>query len=143
MSHSFETYFKSLEGSWFLERKISSGETLNGKAVFEATSDTAFLMREEGKLVLPNKTKISASRNWYWHLSNDNALEITYDEARFKDYHHIYFGKHEDGWRGTAQHLCGADLYSGEYKFFEGRFEITQTIKGPKKGYVISSIYSK
>ncbi len=143
MSHQFETYFKSLAGSWALERKISTGETLNGKAVFELVSSTAFLLHEEGELKLLSGLEIPASRNWFWHLSDNTDLEITYDEARLQDYHLINLHKREDYWIGSAQHLCGADLYSGEYLFSEDRFEITQTVKGPQKDYFVISIYSK
>jgi len=143
MSQSFESYFKSIAGSWLLEREISTGETFHGKAVFEHISKSAFLMREEGQLVLSDKKEISASRNWYWHLSDENTLEITYDEAALQNYHLLSLDKFKAGWCGTAKHLCGSDLYSGDYKFYEKRLEITQTIKGPKKSYVVSSIYSK
>jgi len=143
MLQPFEIYFKSLAGSWTLKREISTGEIFIGKAVFESTSSTVFLMREEGDLTLSNGQVIQASRNWYWHLVNANSLEITYDEARVEDYHLIEFSKDDTSWNGIAHHLCGADHYSGEYKFSEESFEIIQTVKGPKKDYIVSSIYSK
>lgn len=143
MSQLFEIYFKSLTGSWSLKREISTGETLYGKAVFEIVSGTAFLMREEGQLVLSDKKEISASRNWYWHLSEKNTLEVTYDDARLEAYHLLNLVKSETCWAGSAQHLCGSDLYSGDYKFYKKRFEITQTIIGPQKDYTVTSIYSK
>lgn len=141
MSHSFDAYFKSLTGSWFLERKISSGETLNGKAVFEAISDTAFLMREEGELTLVNGSRINASRQWYWHFNNPNTLQITYDAAGHQDYHLIALRYKQGLWRGQAGHLCDADLYQGYYQFCNNQFEIKQTVKGPAKDYRICSIY--
>lgn len=143
MLQPFETYFKSLAGSWKLKREISTGETLHGKAVFESISNTAFLMCEEGDLTLPNGQIIQASRNWYWHLVNTDTLEITYDEALIEDYHLIQLSKVDTSLIGSAHHLCGADHYSGDYQFLENRFEIIQTIKGPKKDYTVSSIYSK
>jgi len=143
MNHSFETYFKSLEGSWNLDRKISTGEILSGRAVFEPVSDTVFLLREEGYLTLSNGRVIVASRNWYWHLSKKQTLEITYDEARKQDYHLVELKNDSSIWVGTAEHLCGDDLYAGHYRFFENRFEVTQAIKGPNKDYSVSSHYSK
>lgn len=143
MNLQFETLFKSLAGSWSLERNISTGEKLNGKAVFESISDTAFLLREEGELKLLNGTVIPASRNWFWHLLNNSTFEITYDEDRLQDYHLLHMSQAEECWSGSSKHLCGEDLYSGMYRFFENRFEITQMIKGPNKDYSVSSIYSK
>lgn len=143
MRQAFEARFKSLAGSWRLKREISTGETLDGKAVFEAISNTAFLMREEGQLVLMNKAQIPASRSWYWHLSDENTLEITYDEARLEEYHLVNLISSESGWHGEAQHLCGSDLYCGKYSFKENGFEIIQTVKGPKKDYTVRSFYSK
>ena len=143
MSQEFETTFKSLSGLWNLKRDISTGETLIGKAVFESISDTAFLLHEEGQLVLMNQTQIPASRNWYWNLSDENTLEITYDEARLEEYHLVNLISSESGWHGEAQHLCGSDLYCGEYSFKENGFEIIQTVKGPKKDYMVRSFYSK
>jgi hypothetical protein len=143
MHQAFEARFKSLEGSWRLKREISTGETLDGKAVFKVISNTAFLMREEGQLVLMNQTQIPASRSWYWHLSDENTLEITYDAARLEEYHLVKLAASEKGWHGEAQHLCGADLYCGEYSFYENGFEIIQIVKGPKKDYTVRSFYSK
>ena len=141
MSPAFETYFKSLAGLWNLKREISTGETLTGKADFEFISKSAFLMREEGHLVLLNKTKIPAARTWYWHLCNNDVFEVTYDEACVEKYHLVKLVKSEISWQGEAQHLCGSDLYSGEYRFYDDGFEIIQTVEGPKKDYMVRSIY--
>ncbi len=143
MRQAFEARFKSLAGSWRLKREISTGETLDGKAVFEAISNTAFLMREEGQLILLNKAQIPASKLWYWHLRDGEVLEVTYDADRHKTYHLVKLATSEKGWQGEAQHLCGSDLYSGEYSFKENGFEIIQTVKGPKKDYTVRSFYSK
>ena len=143
MDKLFEIYFKSLIGSWVLERKISTGEIFNGKAVFESISNTAFLLREEGELILLSGATVPASRNWFWHLSKNAVLEITYDEAKLQDYHLINLSHDDACWTGTAQHLCGDDIYSGEYQFFENSFEIIQMIKGPNKNYRVRSTYSK
>lgn len=143
MHQAFEARFKSLAGTWNLKRKISTGETLNGKAVFEIFSDTAFLMREEGQLILLNKAQILAERTWHWHLCDGEVLEVTYDEARLETYHLVKLVRYEKDWHGKAQHLCGSDLYCGEYSFYENGFEITQTVKGPKKDYTVRSVYSK
>lgn len=141
MHQAFETRFKSLEGSWRLKREISTGETLEGKAVFEAISNAAFLMREEGQLILLNKVQIPAARLWYWHLCDGDILEVTYDQTRLETYHLVNLERSEIGWHGEAQHLCGSDLYSGEYSFNENGFEIIQSVKGPKKDYLVRSIY--
>ncbi len=143
MSQEFETYFKSLSGSWNLKREISTGEKLIGKADFECISKSAFLLREEGELTLKSGAQIHASRIWYWHLSVNQTLKITYDELRQQEYHLVRLKHVSDKWRGEAQHLCGSDLYSGEYLFCKKGFEIRQTIKGPNKDYMVLSHYSK
>ena len=141
MSMAFEFYFKSLAGSWSLERKISTGETFNGKAVFEPISGTAFLMREEGILVLNNGANVPASKYWYWHIADNAILEISYDEEKDQPYHHVNLSGDKSGWSGSAEHLCGADLYSGSYRFSKDRFMINQTIKGPNKDYSLITSY--
>ena len=143
MSQEFEATFKSLSGLWNLKREISTGERLVGKADFEFISKSAFLLREEGDLTLANGVTIAASRNWYWHLSESQILEITYDKTRDQDYHLIHINRDWKSWFGEAKHLCGADLYSGEYRFYENGFEIKQAIKGPNKDYTVVSRYSK
>lgn len=143
MDKPFEAYFKSLAGCWRIERKISTGEILIGKAVFEAISDTAFLLSETGELTLKDGQKIAASRDWFWALSGKSRLEITYDEERLLDYHLINLQHEDNRWIGSAKHLCSDDLYSGEYYFSENCFEIHHTIKGPNKNYSVMSIYSK
>lgn len=143
MRQAFEARFKSLAGSWRLKREISTGERLEGKAVFEAISDTAFLLREEGELVLLNKAQIPAARTWFWYLCDGEVLEVTYDEARLEKYHLINLVRCETVWYGEAKHLCGLDIYSGEYEFFKDHFEIRQTVKGPNKDYSVFSVYHK
>ena len=143
MSQKFETTFKSLSGSWNLKREISTGDTLIGKAVFEPVSDTAFLLREEGELALSNGQNIQASRNWYWHLESVSTLEITYDALRVEPYHLVKLSKSEICWSGRANHLCGEDNYLGDYQFFEDRFTINQSVRGPNKNYSVASSYSK
>ena len=141
MRQAFETLFKSLEGLWKLKREISTGETLDGKAAFEPISSAAFLMREEGQLVLSNKIEIPAARTWYWHLCDGEVLEVTYDKARLEDYHLVNLERSGACWHGKAKHLCGSDLYSGEYSFNVNGFAIIQTVKGPKKDYSVKSVY--
>ena len=143
MSKRFEPLFKSLVGCWLLERKISSGERLIGKAVFEPVSDTVFLLCEEGELSLLNGSKVHASRKWYWHLDVNNVLEITYDARRAEPYHRISLVLKDDLWQGQADHLCGADCYQGLYRFCKNEFGVDQTIKGPAKNYTVQSLYSK
>lgn len=143
MNTVFEKYFNSLAGSWSLERVISTGEILNGKAEFETLSGSAFLMQEEGVLLLKSGATIPASRNWFWHLKDQAILEITYDEEKLQDYHRMSVLDGDVGWSGSAEHLCGVDLYSGEYKFFEDGFAINQTVKGPQKDYSVASIYKR
>ncbi len=143
MSQEFETYFKLLSGSWNLKREISTGEKLIGKADFELISKSAFLLREEGDLTLVSGAIIPASRNWFWHLSKFRTLKITYDEACDQEYHLINLNWDSDRWFGEAQHLCGSDLYTGEYRFYDYGFEIKQIIKGPNKNYEVLSAYSK
>ena len=143
MSAAFEFYFKSLAGSWSLERKISSGETFNGKAVFEAVSNTAFLMQEEGVLSLTSGKSVPASKCWYWHCSDNMILEITYDQEKNQPYHLVNLIENETGWFGSAKHLCGADNYCGEYQFSVDQFSINQTVKGPNKDYSVSSTYKR
>lgn len=126
-----------------MERKISTGEKLIGKAVFENISDTAFLLREEGELLLLSGSVINASRQWYWHLCEGDGLEVTYDSKRAEAYHSLKPKLEEGLWQGTADHLCGADCYQGYYWFGENKFGIDQTIKGPAKDYKVQSVYSK
>ncbi len=143
MSPVFNDYFKKLTGAWSLERKISTGETLNGKVVFERISDAAFFMREEGELILLNGSCISASRIWYWHLVDEQKLKITYDKNRQKEYHFLALSFEEGQWQGESDHLCGADHYLGNYKFSQNAFEVSQTIQGPNKNYSLTSYYIK
>lgn len=143
MSQDFRSYFDSLTGSWLLEREISTGEKLRGKAVFEVISDTAFLLCEEGELKLQNGLTIPAIKSWYWHLLEPAILNITYDEAGLEDYHRVSLKLNDYTRLGCAEHLCGGDVYLGDYRFSPNHFEISHTIKGPNKNYSVRSFYSK
>ena len=143
MISEFANIFNQFAGVWSLERKISSGENLNGKAVFERVSHTVFLLREEGELTLQNGTSINAARDWYWHLLSSQELEITYDETGQEKYHLLDLSLKNDNWLGSSDHLCGDDHYFGSYKFDINSFQIKQTIKGPNKNYSVESNYFK
>jgi len=143
MRQPFTSVFENLVGEWCLEREVSTGESLQGAAVFTAVSKLSLLMHEEGELQLQSGMFIHATRDWYWHLHKTDELSVTYDEMRLQNYHSMRMSFRVDEWLGNAEHLCGEDIYSGSYAFWCDRFKIHQRVKGPKKNYSIISRYRK
>ena len=139
---SFSSYFQKLEGDWNLERKISDGSCFRGVARFSFAERDKLLVAETGKLDMANGTRLEASRNWIWHLSGEQQLEIFYGEDSQRLYHALDLSLSQNGWRGQATHLCEPDTYLGEYIFFDEGFIIKQEVSGPKKDYSMVSTYS-
>ena len=139
----FGRVFDELPGLWKLEREISTGEVFSGQVTFSSAGSANLHLEEEGYLSLVEGRKIPASREWYWCLKGQNALAISYDLEGDRPYHHLQLNNSNSIWTGTAEHLCGDDLYVGDYRLGPTAMEIRHKVTGPKKDYSIVATYRK
>ncbi len=142
ISAEFSDYFESLIGAWHLERKISSGENLTGKAVFSQANENCLLAEESGQLQMTDGNLVSAHRRWIWQ-EEQGDLRIFFDESPLRLYHGFRPILKGQNWFGTGKHICQPDTYVGEYQMSADRMEIRQSISGPKKDYSIVSVYRR
>lgn len=131
-----------LAGAWSLERKISSGEQFSGSAIFEPCSETSLKLEESGTLFLQGGDSITANRNWVWHFEGEN-LSVFFDEDPLRLYHNVPLSRDAETLAGMADHVCGKDVYAGEYRFSDDHFTIDQRVNGPAKNYTIASRYER
>jgi len=140
---TFKTVFEQLAGEWKLSRHISSGEIFSGIACFEKASPSEFLLSESGELKTQDGNSITASREWCWTYTPVNQLTISYNENPLRLYHQLSMGIENEIWTGEATHLCIPDTYFGQYEFSEDQIRIEQKISGPKKNYIVSSLFER
>lgn len=86
---------------------------------------------------------IEASREWHWALQANDYLIISYNENPLRLYHRLEIAMENGHWRGSADHFCAPDTYSGAYKFEKNKILIDQKITGPKKDYSVSSLFER
>jgi hypothetical protein len=133
-----------LKGPWTFERKITSINSLAGVAYFLEYED-GLLYSEKLRFPSPSGKVLLAHREYFYRFSEGNlAIYFAY-EGKPAD---IFMELSLSGLRGKmlarGSHLCLNDFYSGEFEFSgESDFSIIYTVKGPKKDYVISTVYSK
>ncbi|KAK0657010.1 hypothetical protein B0T16DRAFT_318577 [Cercophora newfieldiana] len=118
-----------------------------------------YLYIEEGDFKASNGLTFRATRRYVWRYNdNTDRLSIWFvktDDQKRADYlfHDVEFappGDEDDGkgWRATAGHLCIDDFYDVNYQFRFGSinlkdWRLAYTVKGPKKDYTISGLYTR
>ena len=58
-------------------------------------------------------------------------------------FHRVLLVQDGDVLRGEAEHLCGADLYASTYEIGDGGFAVRHRVKGPRKEYVMRTVYRR
>jgi hypothetical protein len=136
----FAPAFASLEGVWRVEKSFSDGSQFHGTARFERSGDSSFDFHEEGILILSTAVQLRAERRWKWQLLGRASMVVRYPEDRnLEIYHHIDMAQTSDCWKGSAEHLCGADVYCADYILKPGEIIIKHDISGPRKSLAISA----
>ncbi|CAN5429875.1 hypothetical protein BH10ACI4_BH10ACI4_31530 [soil metagenome] len=133
--------FDRLVGTWRLERVIPEQGQMSGLASFEPAEGGCLLYRESGQLTLQDGTTLrSEQRYLYEPIEGGFAVRFHGSHELFETVLPIAAADGE--WVGTAEHLCKADSYASEYIFrAEGSFQIRHTVHGPRKAYVVQTLY--
>jgi hypothetical protein len=136
----FAAVFASLEGVWRVEKSFSDGSHFEGTARFEDSGKDSFDFHEEGVLILASAVRLRAGRSWKWQLLGRATMVVRYPEDRgLEIYHHIDMTQAPDGWTGSAEHLCVADVYRADYRLKPDEIIIRHEISGPRKALAISA----
>jgi hypothetical protein len=128
-----------LRGRWTVRREINQGQgRFDGTAEFTAGEDATQIWHETGRLRLGGHDG-PAYRTL--HLAPGpagGAWQVRFDDGR--PFHDLDLRSR----RWTAEHLCGDDVYRGEF-IVEGpdRLRVTWRVTGPRKDDVIQSVYER
>lgn len=129
-------------GDWVLNRTIDdhlSGQNgaLTGTARFVPDGSAGLVYDETGMLLLATGVQMAATRRYLWTF-HEAGVEVFFDDGR------PFHGFVPDGHAAGTDHPCGEDYYTVRYDFSDWpRWTARWTVKGPRKDYVSTSIYSR
>ena len=164
--------FRSLLGTWELEREIKSQSPhqpsgrFRGTAKFFLRDGTAdgpaaqeYLYVEEGTFLAEDGLRFAAMRRYVWRYDEErDVLGVWFirpDDDRTVDrlFHELEFTAPpadgaDRGWEARAGHLCEEDYYGVKYEFrFRAvnltRWSVEYSVKGPRKDYTLSGQYRR
>jgi hypothetical protein len=140
-TEGFAALFASLEGDWRIEKNFSDGSRFEGSAEFRSCGWGIQDLDEQGLLFLPDGGSHRAHGRWRWQFNAPSTLLVRYPPERGGDvYHRCVLIPSMDGWAGSAEHLCAADLYAADYRFGHAEVDIVHHVKGPRKSYSIHAV---
>ncbi|WP_213805836.1 DUF6314 family protein [Granulicella sp. dw_53] len=131
-----------LLGRWAFEREISGHGSMVGFAVFEVDGNRV-AYRESGEVKLLDGQRVRGEQK-YLYESMQNGFAVYFHDTGLL-FHQVGLTAGEDGvWQGNAHHDCKDDVYDSEYVFGrDGTFEVQHQVRGPKKDYVIKTVYRR
>jgi hypothetical protein len=115
---------------------------MSGTASFVEMVDGVALYHERGELRLMDGTVLWAGQRYLYERIGD-GFGVLFCETGM-EFQRVKLEPGEDGaWVGSGEHLCGADHYRTEYRFGDGRLVVRHTVRGPRKDYVIRTVYAR
>jgi dimethylaniline monooxygenase (N-oxide forming) len=137
-----------LRGNWAIDRQIQPGGHFVGTAAFTQRSADSLLYREFGKLTLDSGAVLRGENGYVYSLRNGN-VEVSFADGPSRGMHFIDISLPDDRPNvlpvaSVDRHQCRLDTYDATFNMeTSAAFEITYTVRGPKKGYVSRSTYRR
>jgi Family of unknown function (DUF6314) len=136
-------FFGMLLGRWNFAREIAGHGSMKGTAVFELASEGRAEYFEFGELALKTGERLRAERR-YVYEALDGGFKVRFHETGEIFERAVFVEQERGGWKASANHLCDKDLYESEYCFpMDGTFTVRHEVRGPKKDYLIRTIYRR
>lgn len=136
--------FHGFEGSWKFHRVISTQGNAEGIAQFtprKADKD-CLDYREDGTFYANNGKTYKIFREYLYRLEKD-TISVYFAEKPPRLMHTLEF-IFPTLKSAKALHQCDCDLYEGFYEFdFPEAFNLSYSVKGPKKNYTISTRFER
>jgi hypothetical protein len=135
--------FERLLGRWSFVREISGQGAMTGTATFEGVDANCAVYRESGELRLNGGERLRAQQRYVYAKEEDGFTVYFHDTGEL--FQRVLFTAGEgDGSKGSASHLCKADVYDSEYCLRgDGSFLVRHAVRGPRKDYVIRTVYRR
>ncbi|HWC83180.1 MAG TPA: DUF6314 family protein [Pseudonocardiaceae bacterium] len=137
--------FAGLAGDWTLTRDLPDNGSMTGTARFREFEPAVLHYREDGTLVLPGGRSLEVYREYHYRLE-EGQIRICFAEPGPPRTFHVLRLPGSHGAADTASdvHLCGDDVYTGEYSFVdEDQFSVRMRVRGPRKDYESRTVYRR
>lgn len=155
----YDDLLHGLAGCWQLTRNVTalpdSGASddmflarMTGSATFSPIANSAlplYRYLEEGSLVMAGQEEkpFPFTRSYVYGIW-ERGLDIRFDDAERRPFQRLMLTSTKEGLEGEAEHFCAPDTYCSRYLFaMPSKFEITHSVKGPKKAHRIRTVYGK
>jgi uncharacterized protein DUF6314 len=116
---------------------------MTGTATFSPDGEVV-AYREEGALRLVDGNELQGGRE-YIYASRQDGFAVLFPEEPPRLFHEIRLVEADGGeFHGRAEHRCGQDHYLSTYEFrTDGSLLIRHVVRGPRKYYMIDTIYRR
>jgi hypothetical protein len=122
---------------------VDNGVSMTGTATFASLSVDQFHYHERGQLRLADGQVIEAERRYLFEECR-GGFTVLFAESPPRLFHHIVLVRAGSSLVGHGVHLCGEDRYDSRYEFRpDGWFTIEHAVRGPCKGYTITTRYTR
>jgi hypothetical protein len=144
--------FDRLAGVWSIDRSIEPGGRFEGQALFRPDGPDRLAYQEKGDMILADGSRFEATRRYvYDWIGNwiQGRIVVRFDDGpnRGNVFLKLDLRSADDAAEpieARDSHLCGEDVYDATYRFVDaGRFEFTCRVHGPRKDYVLRTVYSR
>ena len=134
--------FEGLLGEWSLERQIPGRGSMKGRVRFTLLDGETALYEESGELRLEGGQMLH-SRQSYVYEKMEDGFAVRFADTR-ELFHVMRFVASGDDLVAEARHLCVNDLYLSGYTIrADGNFEVWHQVRGPRKDYLIRTVYRR
>lgn len=134
--------FAGLKGEWKLLRRLDGRGWMQGTATFSDGADGNLAYHERGRVRL-DAQEFEAERK-YVFAARPAGFAVYFAETPLRLFHEVELTLANGTLSGQATHLCAADLYRSRYVFLpDGRFTIDHEVTGPKKSYLLSTMFAR
>lgn len=131
-----------LAGDWHFRRHASTGERMQGRASFLPQAADHLRYHEEGRAILPDGRELSFFRNYLYQFEGA-AMTILFDGPSQGLFQRVELSLGDWAWTGQGHHPCGQDIYRTDYRIGAGALEISHRVTGPKKDYLLETVYHR
>jgi hypothetical protein len=137
-----------LRGHWTIARRITPGRHFTGTASFTALAADSLLYRENGRLLLDNRTELDGENHYVYALRNGD-IEISFADGLSKGKRFIAISLPVDHSKAfpfvsVDRHMCRLDTYEATFRMHDpDMFSMTYAVSGPKKDYISRSVYRR
>ncbi len=141
--------YDTLAGGWRFQRHASTGERMQGEALFQPLAPDSLRYREEGRAILPDGRELSFFRNYLYRIEGA-VMTILFDGPTQGLFQRVTLSWADGAWVGQGHHPCGQDIYRSDYRIAPGSqpgsqpgLTIRHRVTGPKKDYLLDTAYRR